>query len=146
MTTFEMVKQDRDKFLPTSLQRFCACRHVGHADLDPATPRLPILSSPKPVDGIDLKILILQMPIWTDFRGDFTAMLSSSFSQISFTVALVLSLAGTRLDAKSVIVDDSHTSQITYSAGWNIGNNCTGCYAQPDRTQAFNETWHEYVW
>jgi hypothetical protein len=69
----------------------------------------------------------------------------TSVSQLSFTAALVLLLAGTLLDAKSVIVDDTDTSKITYTSGWLVGNTCTGCFAKPDPSQAFNGTWHECV-
>jgi len=69
----------------------------------------------------------------------------SPFSQISFVAVLVLIFTGARLDAKSVIVDDTDASKITYSSGWLAGNTCTGCFAQPDKTQAFNGTWHECV-
>jgi phosphatidylserine/phosphatidylglycerophosphate/cardiolipin synthase-like enzyme len=70
-------------------------------------------------------------------------MLSFLLSQFSLTVALILSFAGTRLDAKSVIVDDADTTKITYSSGWNIGNDCSKCSANPIKSQAFEETWHE---
>jgi hypothetical protein len=73
-------------------------------------------------------------------------MVSFSFSHFFFTTALVLFFAGTLLDAKLVIVDDSDTSRIIYSPGWLVGNNCTGCFAQPDQKQAYNRTWHESVW
>lgn len=74
-------------------------------------------------------------------------MLSSSIFQISFTAALVLLLAGTRLDAKSVVVDDTDTSRITYSptSRWNTGNTCTTCIVQLDRTKTLFGTWHEWV-
>ena len=72
-------------------------------------------------------------------------MLSLSYPQLSFTVALILLLTGTRLDAKSIIVDDADTRSITYSPGWITGNICTGCFALPDKTQTFGGTWHECV-
>jgi len=72
-------------------------------------------------------------------------MLSPSSSQLFFAAALILSFAGTLLDGKSVIVDDADTKNITYSSGWNIGNNCSRCFAQPAESQAFDGTWHEWV-
>lgn len=76
----------------------------------------------------------------------FTTMLSLSLPRFSFTAALILFFAGTLLDAKSVIVDDIDTKVITYSSGWNIGNNCPDCFAQPAESQAYDRTWHEWVW
>jgi len=72
-------------------------------------------------------------------------MRSLSFFQLAFTAALVLFLAGTRLDAKYVTVDDVETNWILYSsdAGWNVGHTCTGCFAKLDKTKVFGGTWHE---
>ena len=73
------------------------------------------------------------------------AMLSLALSQFPFTAALVLLIGARCLESKSVFVDDSDTSRIIYS-GWDIGNNCTSCYAEPDPTQPSNGTWHKCVW
>lgn len=27
--------------------------------------------------------------------------------------------------------------------GWNVGEDCSGCDAQPDPSQVFNRTWHD---
>lgn len=48
----------------------------------------------------------------------------------------------------NVTVDDSGTDPITgaaiqYTSGWNIGPECRGCQAQPDRARAYNGTWHD---
>jgi hypothetical protein len=67
-------------------------------------------------------------------------------SQFPFLAALALFLAGEQLNAKSVIVDDGDTGQIIYSSGWDLGNNCPGCFAKPDPTLPFQGTWHECVW
>ncbi|KAG8798365.1 hypothetical protein FRC18_008683, partial [Serendipita sp. 400] len=48
-----------------------------------------------------------------------------------------------RASAGNYTVDDA-ASGITYSAGgWNVGNECPGCYAQPDKTKAHGATWHD---
>ena len=100
---------------------------------------------PKSVETILLDIRAYRsIPIWTAIQRS-SAMLSLAISQTPFTAVLLLLFAARRLEAKSVIVDDSDTSRITYSSGWSIGNNCTGCYAEPDPTQPSNGTWHEYV-
>jgi hypothetical protein len=97
---------------------------------------------PKPVDAIVLSIGTYSYPFGQTFWA-FVAMLSLSLSQFSFIAALTLFFAGTRLDAKSVIVDDADTTNITYSSGWNIGNDCPSCFAQPSTLRAFDRTWHE---
>ena len=107
-------------------------------------PRRPIFGSPKPVDATVLNIGI---PI-RRFQSFVSAMLSLSLSQYLFPTALVLFFAGTRVDAENIIVDDANTSKIGYSSGsgWQPGNTCAGCFAQPDRTQAYDGTWHECAW
>jgi hypothetical protein len=69
-----------------------------------------------------------------------------SFLKKILPAALVLFFAGKQLQAKIVVVDDADTDQVIYSStGWNIGNTCTGCFAQPNRTLASDGTWHECV-
>jgi len=87
--------------------------------------------------------LFLESSGHTDPRS--SAMFLFATSQFPFTAALLLLIVGGRLEAKSVIVDDSDTSRITYSPGWGIGNDCSGCFAKPDPTQPSNGTWHECV-
>ena len=72
-------------------------------------------------------------------------MLSLSLSQFAFAVGFGLFFAGTRLDAKYILVDDMDTSRILYSSdsGWNLGDNCTLCVAKLDKTKVFGGTWHE---
>ena len=46
---------------------------------------------------------------------------------------------------KSTVVDDSDTSRIIYSppGTWNPGNECTTCFANPDKARALDGTWRE---
>lgn len=45
--------------------------------------------------------------------------------------------------AATVTVDDANPV-ITYSADWNIGNTCSGCFAQPPEHNLINaQTWHD---
>lgn len=99
--------------------------------------------SPKPVHAIILNTGTYKYPFGLAFWV-FRTMLS--FSQFIFIGALVSSLAGTRLVAKSVTVDDADATKIIYSTGWNIGNKCLACFAKPNETQAYEGTWHEWVW
>ena len=116
---------------------FHCCRAL-RVLLPTATTYLVFLEAVKP---IVLDIGTYRYP----FGRPSSAMLSFAISQFPFTPALLLLISGGQLEAKSVIVDDSDTSRITYSSGWNIGNNCTTCFAEPDSTQPSNGTWHECV-
>ena len=39
--------------------------------------------------------------------------------------------------------DERNGNMITYSDGWNVGQNCVGCTAKPDPSQLFEHTWHD---
>jgi len=57
---------------------------------------------------------------------------------------LLACVAGVQAGTRSTIVDDSETSKINYSPqGWNQGNQCAGCAAQPDKNRARGGTWHD---
>jgi len=54
----------------------------------------------------------------------------------------------------NISIDDASSdpltgTRITYgltndvTGGWNVGQACSGCFAQPDASQAFNGTWHD---
>lgn len=50
----------------------------------------------------------------------------------------------------NVTVDDSYPDPRTGAVwsyvppeGWNVGQNCSACYAQLDKTRLMNETWHD---
>ncbi|KAI0724107.1 hypothetical protein C8Q72DRAFT_858228 [Fomitopsis betulina] len=48
----------------------------------------------------------------------------------------------------NVTIDDTYGDSVTglrpvYSAGWNIGQDCSGCAITPDESKAFMGTWHD---
>ncbi|PVF98289.1 hypothetical protein CPB86DRAFT_705366, partial [Serendipita vermifera] len=47
-----------------------------------------------------------------------------------------------QVGAGQVTVDDAD-SGVSYVGAWNVGNTCTECLAQPDRTRARSGTWHD---
>ncbi|TCD62934.1 hypothetical protein EIP91_006196 [Steccherinum ochraceum] len=68
------------------------------------------------------------------------------------TVFTLLLLLTAHIDAVlvNVTVDDDGVDSLTGSAivyepldRWNVGQNCTGCFAQPDPNRAWNYTWHD---
>lgn len=49
---------------------------------------------------------------------------------------------------QNVTVDDFYGDpmtgeQFTYIGEWHVGQNCTVCFAHPDRNQMYNGTWHD---
>ena len=63
--------------------------------------------------------------------------------RFGFLALLLVCTVGVQAGTKSIIVDDADTDLISYSKGWNIGNQCAGCAAQPDKSKAQDGTWHE---
>lgn len=57
-------------------------------------------------------------------------------------LALVISTFVGFTLAATVTVDDAD-SGITYSSGWNVGNTCAECLAQPDKPSTHGGTWHD---
>ena len=69
-----------------------------------------------------------------------TMMLSSPFPGISLIAVLIF--LGTQLvDVTKVVIDDSNTTQITYSTGWKEFNNLV----MPTMENAYNGTFHSCV-
>lgn len=49
---------------------------------------------------------------------------------------------------QNVTVDDFYGDPVTgmqfnYVGPWNVGQTCSGCGVQPDRSQMYNGTWHD---
>lgn len=49
----------------------------------------------------------------------------------------------------NITVDDSYSDPFTknsiiYTGDWHVGQDCPGCFAQPDdRSQVYNNSWHD---
>lgn len=59
--------------------------------------------------------------------------------------ALFMFIAWVHAATRSTVVDDSDKSRIVYFplGTWNPGNDCTTCYAKPDKARALDGTWRE---
>ncbi|KLO13076.1 hypothetical protein SCHPADRAFT_381499 [Schizopora paradoxa] len=61
---------------------------------------------------------------------------SSTLTNVSIDDSSPDPFTGTRISYGSI-------GNITDGAGWNIGQNCSICLAQPDPSQVFDGTWHD---
>lgn len=75
------------------------------------------------------------------------AMRASVRAALCVVAACLLPLSGLAASTNATIDDnygDSVTgSKPTYSNDWNYGPDCPGCYIQPDKTKAYEQSWHD---
>ena len=64
---------------------------------------------------------------------------------LSFLLFIFVACVDAAATKTTVVVDDSDTNRIVYfpPGSWNPGNECTTCFAHPDKGRALDGTWRE---